>query len=210
MSCLRKRLLRSLALFFLPPIGALFIRLFYYSSKRSFHLPQEVPQEPIIVACWHGDLFYLPYLYLKLRDKPNANVVISEHFDGQIIAKITRYFKIGTIHGSTTRGGAKVLIAAMKSLKNGIDIGITPDGPKGPRHEVAEGIVVMAQKTNARVITLSCVPKSYWQFKSWDRFTIPKPFTRLDFYASEALDFTGMEMDEAKALIKEKLLIHDY
>ena len=208
---MRKRLLRTLSLIFLPPIGAFLIRIFYYSSQRKFHLPNTIPDEPIIVACWHGDLFYLPYLYLQLRHKPNAKVVISEHFDGQIIAKITSFFKIGTLHGSTTRGGAKVLINAIHTLKSGMDIGITPDGPKGPRHEiVAEGIVVMAQKANAKVITLSCVPKSYWQFKSWDRFTIPKPFTTLDFYASEALDLSGMESQDAQTLIREKLLLHDY
>ena len=143
---MRKRLLRSLALFFLPPVGALFIRLFYYSSKRYFHLPQEVPQEPIIVACWHGDLFYLPYLYLKLRHKPNANVVISEHFDGQIIAKITRYFRIGTIHGSTTRGGGTYFFTTMTfsffcwilALNSGklMTITITPPCPL-PRRSLA-------------------------------------------------------------------------
>ncbi len=208
---MRKRLLRKLSLILLPPIGALLIRLFYYSSRRRFHLPQDIPETPIIVACWHGDLFYLPYLYLQLRDKPNAKVIISEHFDGQIIAKITSFFKIGTIHGSTTRGGAKVLINAIKTLKAGSDIGITPDGPKGPRHEiVAEGIVAIAQKTDAKVITLSCVPKSYWQFKSWDKFTVPKPFTTLYFYASEPLDLRGMKSEEAKALIREKLLVYDY
>jgi len=208
---LRKRLLRSVALVILPPIGALLIRLFYYSSRRRFHLSDTVPTEPIIVACWHGDLFYLPYLYLKLRSTPNAKVIISEHFDGQLIAKVTNYFKIETIHGSTTRGGAKVLIAAIKALRAGKDIGITPDGPKGPRHEiVTDGIIAMAQKSNAKVITLSCVPKSYWQFKSWDRFTVPKPFTTLDFYASEPLDLSGMEASEARQLIKDKLLLHDY
>lgn len=211
MSFLRKQLLRSLSLILFPPIGALLIRLFYYSSRRKFHLPETIPTEPIIVACWHGDLFYLPYLYLKLRKHPNAKVIISEHFDGQIIAKITAFFKIGTLHGSTTRGGAKVLIAAIKTLRGGTDIGITPDGPKGPRHEiVADGIVAMAQKADAKVITLSCVPRSYWQVKSWDRFTIPKPFTQLDFYASEPLDLTGLEPEAAKSLIQKKLLEHDY
>lgn len=208
---MRKRLLRALALIIFPPVGAVLIRLFYYSSRRSFHMPEHIPQEPIIVACWHGDLFYLPYLYLKLRKHPNAKVIISEHFDGQIIARITAFFNIKTLHGSTTRGGAKALIAAIKTLKSGTDIGITPDGPKGPRHEiVTDGIVLMAQKGNAKVITLSCVPKRYWQFKSWDRFTIPKPFTKLDFYASEPLDLEGMPREAAKELIKKHLLIHDY
>ncbi|MCJ7765435.1 MAG: lysophospholipid acyltransferase family protein [Thiovulaceae bacterium] len=207
---MRKRLLRSLALLLFPPIGILIIRLFYFSSKKVFHLPANVPPEPFIMASWHGDLLFQPYLYFKLRKKPNVSIVISEHFDGQIIARIVSYMKLHTIHGSTTRSGAKVLIAAMRVLKNGGDIGITPDGPKGPRHEVADGIVVMAQKTNTKIVIFSCVPKSYWQFKSWDRFTIPKPFTRLDFYASEPLDVAGMSMQEAKALIKTALLIHDY
>lgn len=210
MSCLRKRLLRFLALSLFPPIGILIIRLFYLTGKKTFHLPEHVPPEPFIIASWHGDLLLQPYLYFKLRKTPNAAIVISEHFDGQIIAKIVSYMKLKTIHGSSTRGGAKVLIAAMKTLKNGGDIGITPDGPKGPRHEVADGIVIMAQKTNTKIVVFSCVPKSYWQFKSWDRFTVPKPFTHLDFYASEALDIAGMTMHEAKALIKETLLLHDY
>ncbi len=209
-SCLRKRLLRSLALSLFPPIGILIIRLFYFSSKKVFHLPDNVPPEPFIMASWHGDLLFQPYLYFKLRKKPNVSIVISEHFDGQIIARIVSYMRLKTIHGSSTRSGAKVLIAALKTLKNGGDIGITPDGPKGPRHEVADGIVVMAQKTGSKIIVFSCVPKDYWQFKSWDRFTIPKPFTRLDFYASEPLDVTGMTMHDAKALIKETLLLHDY
>ena len=207
---MRKRLIRWLTLLIVPSIGSVLIRLFYFSSKKVFHLPSEIPDEPFITAFWHGDLIYQPFLYYQLRDKPNINVVISDHFDGQIIAKTIEHLKLKTIHGSSTRNAAKVLIAAIKTLKNGGDIGITPDGPKGPRHEVADGVVIMAQKTKAKVIVFSCVPKSYWQLKSWDRFTIPKPFTQLDFYASEPLDISGMDREEAKMLIKDKLLLHDY
>ena len=115
-----------------------------------------------------------------------------------------------SIHGSSTRNGAKVLITALKSIREGFDIAITPDGPKGPRHEVKDGVVVIAQKSKTKVIVFSLVPKRYWQFKSWDRFTIPKPFTQLDFYASEPLDLSGMEIKAAKELIKSTLLKHDY
>ncbi len=207
---MRKRLLRALALFAIPPVAALLIRLFYISSKKVFHLPKSVPEEPIIAAFWHGDLFFIPFIYFKLREKPDVSVVISEHFDGKIIAKTNSFLKLKSIHGSSTRSGAKVLIAAMKVLKSGGDVGITPDGPKGPRHEVADGIIVMAQKTNSKIVVLSCVPKEYWQLNSWDRFTIPKPFTQVDLYASEPIDITGMERDEARALIKEQMLLHDY
>jgi len=205
---LRKRFLRSLALWFIPPIGTFLIRLIYLTNRKRFHLPQIIPSESVILAFWHGDLLMQPYLYYQFRKHPKANVLISDHFDGQIIARIMRYFKLGTIHGSTTRGGAKVLIQGLKSLSEGYDIGITPDGPKGPRHEMSDGVVIMAQKRKAKVIVYSCVPSKFWQLPSWDRFTVPKPFGTLDFYASEPIDLDGLEMEAAKALIKVKLMEH--
>lgn len=207
---MRKRLLRTLALWFIPPIGTLLIRFIYFTSRKRFHLPQVIPSEPVVFAFWHGDLLMQPYLYYQFRKSPKANVLISDHFDGQIIARIMRYFKLGTIHGSTTRGGAKVLIQGLKSLSEGYDIGITPDGPKGPRHEVSDGVVIMAQKRKAKVIVYSCVPSHYWQLPSWDRFSVPKPFGTLDFYASEPIDLENLEMDEAKRVIKERLMEHAF
>jgi lysophospholipid acyltransferase (LPLAT)-like uncharacterized protein len=207
---LRKRLLRAFALAIVPPVGALLIRLIYLTNKKVFHLPKNVPEEPVIFAFWHGDLLMQPYLYYRFRKKPKVNVLISDHFDGKIIARIMVYFRLGTIHGSTSRNAAKVLIQAMRSLKEGFDIGITPDGPKGPRHEVADGIIVMGQKTGAKVIVYACIPSRYWRLKSWDRFTIPKPFGTLDFYASEPIGLEGMEFEAARKLIKEKLLVHDF
>lgn len=171
-------------------------------------MPQQIPQESVVFAFWHGDLLMQPYLYYQFRNIPKANVLISEHFDGQIIARIIRHFGLGTIHGSTSRGAAKVLIQGLKSLSEGYDIGITPDGPRGPRHEVSDGVVVMAQKRHAKVIVFQCVPSRFWQLGSWDRFVIPKPFCTLDFYASEPIDLSGMEMERAKALVKEKLMEH--
>ncbi|MDO9208325.1 MAG: lysophospholipid acyltransferase family protein, partial [Sulfuricurvum sp.] len=178
----------------------------YMSNRKHFHLPSIIPQEPVVFAFWHADLLMQPYLYYQFRKVPKAKVLISEHFDGQIIARIMTFFKLGTIHGSTTRGGAKVLIQGLKSLSQGYDIGITPDGPKGPRYEVSDGIVVMAQKRQAKVIVFHCRPSRYWQLSSWDRFVIPKPFGQLDFYASEPIELEGLDMESAKVLIKEKLM----
>ena len=205
---MRKRFLRTLALALVPFIGALLIRLIYATSRKHFHMPQTVPQEPVIFAFWHGDLLLQPYLYYQFRKIPKAKVLISDHFDGQIIARIMTFFRLGTIHGSTTRGGAKVLIQGLKSLSEGYDIGITPDGPKGPRYTVSDGVVVMAQKRQAKVIVYSCVPSSFWQLGSWDSFVIPKPFGVLNFYASEPIDLEGMEMDVAKEHLRQILMIH--
>jgi len=205
---LLKKILRSLALWALPLIGTLLIRFIYLTYKKHFHLPNVIPDEPVIFAFWHADLLMQPYLYYQFRATPKAKVLISEHFDGQIIAAIMTFFKLGTIHGSTTRGGAKVLIQGLKSLSQGYDIGITPDGPKGPRYTVSDGVIVMAQKRQSKVIVFHCRPSRYWQLSSWDRFVVPKPFGTLDFYASEPIDLEGLEMEQARAIITENLMKH--
>jgi len=202
----KKAFLRKLALTFIPPLGAFLIKTIYATSTKQFHLPSNIPQEPVIFAFWHGDLLLAPFIYYQFHKIPKVKVLISEHFDGQIIAAVIRYFQFGTIHGSSTRGGAKALINAIKSLRDGYDIGITPDGPKGPRHEVSDGIVVMAQKTKSKVIVFHSVPKAYWQLKSWDKFCIAKPFTSIDFYASEPIDVSDLALENAKDVIKKELM----
>lgn len=204
----KKQFLRALALWAIPPVGALLIRFIYVTCKKRFHIPRQVSEDPVIFAFWHGDLLMQPYMYYQFRQTPKANVVISDHFDGMIIARIMRYFKLGTLHGSSNRSAAKVLIQAIRTLKEGYDIGMTPDGPKGPRHEVANGVVVMAQKSGAKVVVFSCVPSHYWQLGSWDRFTIPKPFGMLEFFASEPIDLGDMALDDAKSRVKEELMRH--
>ena len=203
---MRKRILRRLSLWIVPLVGALLIRFIYLTSRKHFHLPKIIPSESVIFACWHGDLLMQPYLYYQFRSTPKAKVLISEHFDGQIIARIIRFFKLGSIHGSTTRGGAKVLIQGLRALEEGYDVGITPDGPKGPRYSIGDGVVIMAQKRHAKVVVFHCHPSHYWQLSSWDRFVVPKPFGTLDFYASEPIDLEGLDMEQAKGVIKENLM----
>jgi len=208
MKALKKRLLRSLALALAPPIGALFIRTLYATCKKEFHIAERIGEESVIFAFWHGDLLFPSYLYSRFRKKPRAKVLISDHFDGKIIAKVISYFGFETIEGSTNRSAVKALIGGIKALREGYDVGITPDGPKGPRYTISDGVVAMAQKSGAKVVVFSCVPSKYWQFRSWDRFVVAKPFAKLDFYASKALDVSDMELEDAKRLISEELMRH--
>lgn len=149
-----------------------------------------------------------PYVYFQIRKTPNVSLLISDHFDGTLISKTMQYFKFKTIAGSTNRNAARALMQAIKTLKNGTDIGITPDGPKGPRYSVSDGVVVMAQKTGAKVMIFNCSPTHYWQLKSWDGFVIPKPFGTLEFFASEPIDLSGMGLADAKKHLFEKMMLH--
>jgi lysophospholipid acyltransferase (LPLAT)-like uncharacterized protein len=206
---LLKKTLRFLALYLLPFIGSLLIRLLYNTNKKIFHVPESLTKEPIIFACWHGELLMLPYLYSYYRKTPHAKVLISNHFDGELISRTIKYFGLGTLAGSTTRNAARVLIQSIKTLKDGYDIGITPDGPKGPRHEVSDGIIVMAQKANAKIVLVEIKPTKLWQLNSWDKFVIPKPFGIINYYASSEIDVSNLELEDARNLIKKGLLKHE-
>ena len=204
-----KRLLRYLQITVLPFILQLFIRFIYLSSKKTFHLPKkELKDKSYLIAFWHGELIMQPFNFKKLRKKQKISAMISEHRDGEAITRTVQYLGINSLRGSSTRGGVKALIGAIKELKAGNDIAITPDGPKGPRHSVADGIVLIAQKTNTKILFLNVKVDNYWHFKSWDKFVIPKPFSKIDFYISEAYSLDSMENEDAKSFVQEKLLIN--
>ena len=205
-----KKIFRYLALMIVPNIGSLLIRFIYLTNKKEFYAPDSIGEYPIIMSCWHGELLMIPYAYLRYRKNPHVKLVISEHFDGNLIAKTLNSFGFDTIRGSSTRGGVKALINGIKSLKDGYDLGITPDGPKGPRHEVADGIIVMAQKAKVKIVLVEIKPTHYWQLNSWDKFTIPKPFGIIKYYLTEPIDISNMELEEAREIIKNGLLKHQY
>ncbi|BAF70589.1 lysophospholipid acyltransferase family protein [Nitratiruptor sp. SB155-2] len=203
---MKKETKRKIFSLLLPPIGAFFIRLLYLTCKKEFIIEGELPQKPFIVAFWHGELLMMPFLYKKIRQNHPIAVMISEHFDGELIAKTIRHFGLESIRGSTKKGGARVMISAMKKMKAGYDIAITPDGPRGPRHSVAPGIVALAQKMQAPIVVFHYSANRFWQLGSWDRFMIPKPFSKLTFYVRQPLTVDDMSEGEAKAYIKKQML----
>ena len=191
----------------LPYVLQLFVRLIYLTNKKTFHYPTNgVQKKNVIVSMWLGDLLMQPLNYRHFKKDGIIKVIVSEHRDGETIRKVVEYLGVGALQGSSTRGGAKALIGAIKSLKNGIDVAITPDGPKGPIYSVADGIVVIAQKTNSKILCFSSVPSNYWQLKSWDKFIIPKPFSKIDFYIGEPFSVDDLTLTQAKELIKTNMM----
>lgn len=200
-------MLRYIKLNLLPYLLYYVVKIIYATNKKVFHHPKD-DGKPIIICMWHGDLMSQPYNYFAFRKNGKVKAMISHNKDGEIITKLVSNFKIGAVRGSSSKGAAKVLISAIKEIKEGHDIAITPDGPRGPRYSVADGIVAIAQKSEAKIVCFNTIPSKFWQFKSWDKFVLPKPFGRIDFYISEPFDINNMEFEEAKEFIKEKMLIH--
>lgn len=192
----------------IPFILQLFVRFIYLTNKKVFHHAKIDESEPIVVAFWHGELLMQPFNYQRLRPNSLVKAMISNHKDGEAITRIVEFLGIGSIRGSSSKGGAKALISTIKELKAGNDIAITPDGPRGPRFSIADGIVAISQKSKAKIVVFNCRPTKYWQMKSWDKFIVPKPFGTIEFFIQEPLDISSLDMEEAKKLIHEKMMTH--
>ena len=198
---------REVISFLLPPIGYILIRLIFISCKKRYFLPSlKLDDRPYIIAFWHGKILMQPFIYKKLRKKPKVATMISEHFDGEIISRVIRYFNFESIRGSTKKGAIKVLKEAFRKVEEGYDLAITPDGPRGPRYSVADGIVSISKKKDIKIVACNFYASRFWRLKSWDGFMIPKPFSTLYLFAGEPFGVKGLENEEAKAKIKAALM----
>lgn len=201
----KKDITRAIAKVILPPLGYLLMRFYWHTSKKSFHIEGEITQDQGVIVCWHGELLLSPQAYRHIHKRQPASGIISRHFDGEMIARILEYFHISPLRGSSSRGAKQVLLEAFRALKKGDDLLVTPDGPRGPRHEISDGALALAMKGKLPIYTVNFTCKRYWQLNSWDRFAIPKPFSKIDFHI-KVVHLNNMELDEAKAYLTEKML----
>ncbi len=188
-----------------PLLGFIVINLLKLTCKNRFHIDENIKDEPYIIAFWHGNLLMQPFIYNRARKKSLVNCMISEHSDGEALSKLISFFGFKSIRGSSSKGSKRVLIAAINSVKAGEDVAITPDGPKGPRHSIADGIVAIAQKTDTKIVVFKTTASRYYQLKSWDRFEIPKFFSQIDYYALEPFSVSGLDIDSAKEEIRKRM-----
>lgn len=126
-----------------------------------------------IYAVWHDRIFLGTY-YLRGR---GIVFLTSRSFDGEYIARFLQRFGYGAIRGSSTRGGARGLVEMIRGMNNGLAMGFTVDGPKGPRYEAKPGAILLAKKTGNPVLPFIVQPRKFWTVNSWDRLQIPRPFT---------------------------------
>jgi hypothetical protein len=132
-----------------------------------------------IAALWHNRLLLISVVLKKyFPQRPGAGL-ISASRDGDLIADVTKRFGFDVVRGSSSRMGASALRELGEVLASGRDVLITPDGPRGPVYELGPGIIYLAQKTGAPVVPVNLEYSSCWRVKSWDRFIIPKPFSKV-------------------------------
>jgi len=130
--------------------------------------------ERAIISFWHDQLLLMVLGY----PAKGAKLLISSSKDGELLARTMRYFSQDTVRGSSSRGGR----AAFKEMLNlshvDADIVLTPDGPRGPRHELKDGVVQLARLSGRPIIPMAFACSRGHRFRSWDRFLLPYPFSR--------------------------------
>ena len=139
----------------------------------------------VIYASWHQRLF--PGIAFLGRRKPIA-IMISQSRDGEFIARIAALFGWRPVRGSSSRGGADALRKITRLVRRGYKIGHIVDGPNGPHGVVKPGLLTMAQITGKPIVPAITSGQHRWVFNSWDRFMVPKPFSRVIFKFGDAVD----------------------
>jgi len=159
--------------------------------------------DPYILSFWHARILMMPYAYQGW----NGRIIISAHRDGDYIAEAAKYMGLQTSResrGSTGKNGARAFLGLLRLAKNGHDLGITPDGPKGPAELVQMGTVQLAKKSGLPLRAVCYATKRHWRAKSWDRFYIPKPFTRGVFIIGEPI-YAGEDDAETLRLFQQAM-----
>lgn len=150
-----------------------------------------------IYVFWHNRIFLTTYWWRKRR----IVVMTSQSFDGEYIARFIQRFGYGAVRGSSTRGGVGAIIEMARLMRAGCTTAFTIDGPKGPRYVAKMGAVLLAKKSGHPIVPVTMALERYWTTPSWDRFQIPKPFTRARVYVAPPI-YVPADADEAMLAAK--------
>lgn len=164
------------------------------------------PLAPCIYLLWHNRFLIVPFAWQKItRGRRSAVVLTSASKDGDMVARAMAAFGLGAVRGSSSRRAVAALVGLKRALQDGHDICLTPDGPKGPRYQLQPGVLALAQATGAPVVPVHIRFHSAWRLGTWDRFVIPRPFSRVEVVFAEPLDIAAMLADSSQETVRSDL-----
>jgi lysophospholipid acyltransferase (LPLAT)-like uncharacterized protein len=187
--------------------GAAFIRCLRATLRLRFHGEDEVRRkerdgEHFILAFWHRHMLLMPYAYRGKR----MHVLSSHSRDGELMVRTLSHFGIGTVRGSSTRGGAIGLRGLLQVAAQGSDLGFTPDGPRGPAEDVKAGVLQASALSGLPIVPVAYAATRFGRLGSWDRMIVPLPFARLEYVFGEPMAVErGADLEAAGAELKRRL-----
>ena len=138
---------------------------------------------PVVATFWHCNILPLLTKFRGCR----VCVPVSEHQDGEYVAQVMHRFGLESVRGSTTRGAVKLLRGMTTMMDEGWTAAVTPDGPRGPRFSIQPGFAFLARRSGLPVCPVGVAVRDAWTVSSWDRFVIPRPWTRIVIAFGELL-----------------------
>jgi hypothetical protein len=141
----------------------------------------------MIYSLWHGRMFFPVYFFRGQK----TSILVSQSRDGELITGLLQILGQKVIRGSSSRGGARALVELCRRLEAGQDVALTPDGPRGPRHRVQPGIIGLASRTGAPILPIAFGASRKKTFQSWDRFSLPLPFSRVALVFGPPVEVAG-------------------
>ena len=161
--------------------------------------------EPVAIVLWHNGLFLAAEIVRRYRQGRPAYALVSASKDGAWLSAFFALFGLNTVRGSSSRLGREAATALVEMLRAGHDIGITPDGPRGPIYELKPGAVIVPRRTGAPLLLVGAEFSSAWRLKSWDRFYVPRPFSRGRMRCEIISAAQLADRDAGLALLHERL-----
>jgi lysophospholipid acyltransferase (LPLAT)-like uncharacterized protein len=189
-------------------IVMLYLRFVFLTARWKIVDPQGIPllnfnYQSTIILAWHNRIGIAPFFLRRIK---NLYALASSHRDGMIIAWVLKFFSAKIIAGSTNRDAMSALKNIIKTLKEGGNVGISPDGPRGPVYKINSNLVSAAKLSNASIIMVGVYITSYVELKSWDKFIFPLPFARgvivVDYPRSIDKD---IDIEQANISLEERL-----
>jgi len=174
------------------------LTLRYNVNDHAGVVQPDISLKPVIFALWHNRIFTMPPIWQRTGGKHRSTVVLtSASKDGTSLATAMQAFGIGAIRGSSSRRAVSALIGMKNALKEGKDVCVTPDGPKGPRYKVQAGLLKIAQTTGAKIIPIHIRYSSAWRLSTWDRFVLPIPFSKVTVIFDQPVSIPNHLSEEA-------------
>jgi len=194
-----------------PRIGAWFMRLLCMTLRLKIDDPcgflkRGAGDPAVVFAFWHNRIFVMPYLYEKLVPHHTLVVMISRSRDGQMISETAARFGVLSARGSSSKKGVQAFREILDQITDkGHDIGVTPDGPRGPRCKIQPGVILLASMSGRPIVPVTYHLSGKFILKSWDRFQIPRPFSKCHLVISPPVPIPPDVSDEEIKKISDKL-----
>jgi hypothetical protein len=193
-----------------PPLAHVYIRLLHSTMRievRGADALEAARRDPgqYILCFWHSRFVLMPYCY----PGPRVVVLSSNHRDAEALVRILRKFGIEQARGSSTSGGATGMRQILRKVEEGCDVGLTPDGPRGPRRRVQPGVVAVARFTGLPIIPVTFSAAPARRLRTWDGTLLPKFFSKGVFIYGDPVTVprdAAAELQEEKRLLLESEL----